>query len=78
MIAIVQRKHVTSFVRRQTMMVKIPATINDIPPKNWLFFHVVSFFILHFVRKPIREFIRNFGITFPVMIIIIPKTPKST
>ena len=50
--------------------------MKEIPPNRWLFFQVISFFILHLVRKPIAEFIRIFGIIFPKTIMNIPSRIK--
>src|SRR5699024_4565154 len=73
---ILQKEQETPFVKKQAKIVTIPVRIKVIPPKRWLFFHVVSFFILHTVRRPITEFIRNLGMTFPISIIPMPNIPK--
>lgn len=64
------------FIKQLTASIIIPTIINDMPPNRWLFFQVVSFFILQFVLNPMQEFIRNFGIMFPMIIIDTPKIPK--
>lgn len=64
------------FIKKLTASIIIPTIINDMPPNRWLFFQVVSFFILQFVLNPMQEFIRNFGIMFPMIIIDTPKIPK--
>ena len=43
------------FVKQQINMIRSPTTMKEIPPNRWLFFQVISFFILHLVRKPIAE-----------------------
>ena len=68
------------------MIIIIPLTINEIPPKRWLFFHAVSFFILHTLLSPTTEFIRSFGIMLPNILnelksrlqIVINKDPLLT
>ena len=64
------------FVKQQINMIRSPTTMKEIPPNRWLFFQVISFFILHLVRKPIAEFIRIFGIIFPQTIMNIPSRIK--
>ena len=73
---IVHQKQEKPFVKKHTMIIITPSTINEIPPKRWLFFHVVSFFILHTVLSPAIEFIRSFGIILPNIIIATPGSPN--
>ena len=67
-----------SLVKQQAAIIKIPAAIKEIPPNRWLFFQVVSFFMLQPVRRPIREFIRSLGIIFPTTTIDSPKRPQTS
>ena len=75
---IVQLKQEKPLVKKHTMIIMIPPIINEIPPKRWLFFHVVSFFILHTVLSPATEFIRNYGIILPNIIIATPRSPNKS
>ena len=75
---IVHQKQEMPFVKKHTMSIIIPLTINEIPPKRWLFFHVVSFFMLHTVLSPTAEFIRGFGIMLPNRIIATPSSPNTS
>ena len=75
---IVHQKQEMPFVKKHTMIIITPPTINEIPPKRWLFFYVVSFFILHTVLSPAIEFIRSFGIILPNIIIATPSSPNTS
>ena len=75
---IVHQKQEMPFVKKHTMIIIIPLTINEIPPKRWPFFHVVSFFILHTLLSPTTEFIRSFGIMLPNIIIATPSSPNTS
>ena len=75
---IVHQKQEKPFVKKHTMIIIIPPTINEIPPKRWLFFHAVSFFILHTVLSPTTEFIRSFGIMLPNRTIETPSSPNKS
>ena len=78
MMPIVHQKQEAPFVKKHTMIIIKPPIINEIPPKRWLFFHVVSFFILHTVLSPTTEFIRNFGMILPKIIIETPSSPNKS
>ena len=68
--------HGNPFVKKLIISIKNPVIINVIPPKCWLFFHVVEFFILQTVRSPNAEFNLTLGIILPMIIIIMPKMAK--
>lgn len=70
------RKQIHPLVKKQIRRIINPVKIEAAPPKRWLFFQVVSFLMLQGVLTPMKEFKRNFGIIFPVIIIVIPKMPK--
>ena len=75
---IVHQKQEMPFVKKHTMIIIMPLTINEIPPKRWPFFHVVSFFILYTLLSPTTEFIRSFGIMLPNIIIATPSSPNTS
>ncbi len=62
------------FVNKLIAVMMIPPMMHDIPQKSWDFFHVVSFFMLHEVRRPIMLLMRSFGIMFPIITSPIPMT----
>ena len=69
-------RQVKPLVSKLMTNIIIPAVINEIPPNRWLFFQTASFFMLHFVLKPIIEFNRVLGIMFPMIIIKMPIIAK--
>ena len=72
-IAIDQRKQAVPFVSRLAAIMQNPLMIKVTPPNFWLFSQVISFFRLHFVRRPMIELFFRRGIRAPQRIRKIPR-----
>ena len=54
-----------ALVVRLTAVIRMPLMIKVMPPNFWLFFQVISFFLLHVVRNPMTELFFSFGTMLP-------------